>query len=45
MYDYWSIELFLGILCDSPTTKKFQVVISKNPMLVIWILFYTVVYN
>jgi hypothetical protein len=45
MYDYWSIKLFLDILCDSPTTNKFQMVISKNPMLVIWIFFYTIVYN
>ena len=35
MYDYWSIKLFSDILCDSPTTNKFQIVISKNPMLVI----------
>jgi hypothetical protein len=39
MYDYWSIKLFLDILCDNPTTNKFQIVISKNPMLVIWIYF------
>jgi len=28
--------MFSDILCDSPTTNKFQIVISKNPMLVIW---------
>jgi hypothetical protein len=42
MYDYWSIKLFSDILCDSPTTNKFQIVISKNPMLVIWIFFCTI---
>ena len=41
MYDYWSIKLFSDILCDSTTTNKFQIVISKNPMLVIWIFFCT----
>jgi hypothetical protein len=42
MYDYWSIKLFSDILCDSLTTNKFQIVISKNPMLVIWIFFCTI---
>ena len=42
IYDYWSIKLFADILCDSLTTNKFQIVISKNPMLVIWIFFCTI---
>jgi hypothetical protein len=35
------IMLFSDILCDSTTTNKFHIVISKNPMLVIWIFFCT----
>ena len=31
MYNYWSIKLFSDILCDGPTTNKFQIVVSKNP--------------
>jgi hypothetical protein len=27
IYDYWSIKLFADILCDSPTTNKFQIVV------------------
>ena len=45
IYDYWSIKLFSDILCDSPTTNKYQIVISKNPMLVIFGFVCTVVYN